>query len=236
MTDYDDITGDIVKDVLRERRFSAKPPKKYADKDRTRATQEWLDWREDFAEAEISAMGPGSHETYFPDLHGKAIPDEGCWIRVLIEPLTELQERFQVPLQSMWRARRHEVEAGERWGLRPQQAVIVTPGGELHLWPYEYGIVSDITQYVGMEPDVTMHTLGGDPLFSDDMEEQLFYLQSRGISRREAAMLLLNDINAQGFCYFTLDPEYAEYFRGVGVPLWYYVASQSRTLEAVSGV
>lgn len=73
--------------------------------------------------------------------NGKAIPEEGAWIIVVEEPYTELRSRFRIPELSMWRARPHELNSGaltigsgrEAVKVHPKQAIIATPGGDLHL-------------------------------------------------------------------------------------------------------
>lgn len=205
-----------------------RPPKKWLDADRTDINPEWLAWRDARDRAVCAGFGPGSAGVYFPEEEGKAIPDGGCWIRILEEPHTELKQRFRVPILSMWFARPHVLNSGGYGRYRPRQAVIATPGGDLHLWAHEYVIVDDIRPYLGAEPHAVLRHLDGGPVFDADAEERLFYLQSRGITRNEAALLLVDDLERPGF-YLTMHEDYVETFRGVGIPLWRHMALNPRS-------
>lgn len=216
-------------------------PAKYLDPvAKTDINPEWLEWAKDAAYDTCIAMNMDP-TTYFPEDAGKEIPEEGAWVMVLDVPHTELSARFDVPLMSTWRARRHSANYGHlrsSWAsgkvmtlpFTPQQAVIATPEGDLHLWPHEYTVISDVSFMVGAEPEFTMMTLGGEPVFDDPvLVERLFYLQTRGISREEAALLMLNDQQAPDFVYFVMHPELAAMWEGVGVPLWRHMATHPRT-------
>jgi hypothetical protein len=185
----------------------------------------YVTWRDATArvniEARCTSLGVGSvdHEIgqYYPEDYGKAIPPEGAWIRIVQVPHTELASRFEVPLLSMWRARPGRMNSGKiritKGDSRsPRLAVIDTPGGELWLWAHEYVMVENIMDWVGQEPDVEMHQMSGQPAFTEDDEERLFYIQSRGISRVEAAKMLLPGLEDTKFCYFTMHPEYVRLF------------------------
>jgi hypothetical protein len=199
----------------------AKAPRKYLDRDRTVVNPDWREYQEGLFQGAVAVMGGGTLGTYEPDAVGKGIPPEGAWVRVVEVPHTELSRRFQVPLLSIWRARPHTLNSGGLYGRYPKQAVIQTPGGDLHLWAHEYVLVDDVRPYVGAEPDVMMHSLGGQPVLDTDA---LFYLQSRGISQHDAALLLVNDLRSQDVLWFEMHPAYVEMFAGVGVPLWRHVA------------
>lgn len=214
--------------------YPGRAPRKYKDSSRAQITDAWtawhekkVEWDEEQLHLNIMAFGPGHHERYFPEEYDKAVPDEGCWIRILEEPHTEMKQRFRLPVMSMWRARPHTLNCSRYGNYSPKQAVIATPGGDLHLWPHEYVVVPDITPYIG-EDGVTMHELGGSPIFDAHGEDQLFYLQSRGITRHDAALLLLNDLPDQNFVYFTFDPEIVDAFGEVGMPLWRHVQLHPR--------
>lgn len=202
------------------------PPRKYLDPDRTQVNPKWLEWKHEQDDLQMAKMHSGQYESYHPEEVDKQIPEEGCWIRVIEVPHTELALRFELPEQSMWRARRVYLQSGRVGNARPQLAVINTPGGELSLWPHEYVIVPDISQWVGQEPDCIMHSLDGGRFITEEQEAQLFYLQSRGISRQDACLLLLNDL--PGNCYFTMNQVYVDMFHGVGQPLWRHVALNRR--------
>ena len=211
--------------------MSARAPRKYADKARTIVTEEWQAWHarqlataDDRAWRTLASAGYDP-EMYFPDT--KAIPEEGAWILVIEVPHTVLA--WEVPLLSMWRARHHELNSGGveiAKGVKvwPQQAVIATPGGDLHLWPHEYIVVTDPVGLVG-DPDSTLHQLGGTPVLSED---HLFYLQSRGIPHREAVMMLFEQITDQDFIYVTFPDWVVEAMTGVGRSLRRHMALNPR--------
>lgn len=211
------------------------PPKKYVDARRTRATDEWIAWDEE-RRAEVAEEGwehlasmgyePG---TYYPEQIGKAIPEEGAWILVLEEPHTPIRDHFRLPLLSMWRARPHEMNAGRVELARgvhvsPKQAVITTPAGDLHLWPHEY-LVATNPMGLASDPDAELHPLGGQPLIN---EEELFYLQSRGISRQDATLMLFDRIESFDFVYVTFPEWVTTALAGVGRPLHRHIALNPR--------
>jgi len=198
---------------------------KYLDADRTQVNPEWLEQRETAIEelyADPTAYGlePGEIDVYLPRIDGKAIGPDGAWILVLTEPLTELREKFRVPLLSMWRARprtmgsaaRSFIVDGHRLTLRPQQAVITTPAGELNLWAYEYAVPSDPVR-LACDPLTRLHALGGDAVLDP---EQMFYLTSRGIPEHQARRMLFAQIAATDFCYATFPEEVTSALAGVG--------------------
>jgi hypothetical protein len=198
-------------------------PKKYADARRTVITDEWHEWEADRHAEAIDdgweeAMDAGLEaEKYFPERDGKAIPEDGAWILVLEEPHTEMKDRFTVPPISMWRARKHEVNAAAfttRSGVKfwPQQAVITTPGGDLHLWPHEYAMATRPME-LASDPDAELHSLGGEVVLD---EEKMFYLQSRGIPRSDATLMLFDTIKSLDFVYVTFPEWLTSMFAGVG--------------------
>lgn len=211
---------------------AVKAPRKYLDKDKVVPNPEWLQWKNEIEMAQMGYLGPGVYESYFPEEFGKEIPEDGCWIRVIDVPYTELANRFDVPVLSMWRARRSYMNGHTLAGRQRQLAVINTPGGELHLWPHEYTIVPDIRDYVGCEPDVEMHVLGDSTAYTEKQEGMLFYMQSRGITRRDASLLIFNELEVSA--YFTMFDDYVDMFAGVGVPLWRHIALHPRTTSTKS--
>lgn len=210
-------------------------PRKYLDKKRTKVSPEWMKWAEeqheqasDFAWRHIASLGYDP-DMYFPELVEKDIPEEGAWILVIEEPFTELRSRFRVPLLSMWRARPHELDSGgvqiaKGLSIYPQQAVITTPGGDLHLWPHEYIVPKD-PMSLAADADATLNSLGGDPVLNEDA---LFYLQSRGIPYQDAALMLFDTIKGTNFMYVTFPEEVTEQLEGVGRPLRRHMALNPR--------
>lgn len=200
-------------------------PKKYADARRTQVTPEWLAWDENrranasddgwFAAASIG-FDPSM---YFPEQDGKSIPEDGAWILVIEEPVTELRSRFRVPHLSMWRARPHELNSGALTsnGVRiyPKQAIIATPAGDLHLWPHEY-IVAERPMELASDPDACLNALGGQPVLDQD---ELFYLMSRGIPHRDAVMLLFDKVTSIDYVYVTFPEEITDALAGAGQSL-----------------
>lgn len=216
-------------------------PKKYLDARKTQVNPEWLVWDDDRRERVVEegylkvASITGEPSMYFPEKDGKAIPEEGAWIIVVEEPTTELMSRFRIPPLSMWRARAHTLNSGAmRVGsgkdavrVYPKQAVIQTPGGDLHLWAHEY-IVVDRPMELATDPGATLNALGGQPVVD---EQELFYLMSRGISRHDAVMLLFDRVESLDFVYVTFPEEITALLAGAGQSLRRHIALHPREPE-----
>lgn len=230
---------EVTEEEAKRIRARKTPPKKFADRQRTVLTPEWVIWNrsrqynqglltiDEIDDDQISdyafnhfmriadAFGVGDvsseHEMYFPEEHDKELGD-GAWIIVIDPPVTVQWDDFKVPPISIWWARPHVLNCGPIAGRLPYQAVIQTPAGDLHLWPHEYVVCSDPAQFIG-EEGTTIHNLGGSPVLD---EEKMFYLQQRGIPQQEAAMMLLGDISQGDFIYVTMDEAAVEAFIGVG--------------------
>jgi hypothetical protein len=220
---------------------STRAPKKYLDADRVEVNPAWLAWRKELREQALElAPEMMTHRgidpaVYFPEAYEKEIPDDGCWIFVLEEPYTELRTRFRVPELSLWRARPHELNSGgiklggtarirDGVTVRPKQAVITTPGGDLHLWPHEYQICRDPYELMSCE-GAEIHEIGGEPVIDEQM---LFYLQSRGIGHQDAVMLLIDQVKNNDFVYVTFPEEVTAMFAGVGQPMWRHIQRNPR--------
>jgi hypothetical protein len=211
-------------------------PTRFVDETCTRATDEWLAWeeRQRFALSEngwleVAASGY-EPSMYFPEKEGKSIPDEGAWILILEEPDTPMKQQFRLPELSMWRARRHQLDYGQTLSngsvVYPQQAVISTPAGALHLWPHEYVIANDPLG-LAADSESELHSLGGEPVID---QEQMFFLQSRGISHNDAALMLFDTISSLDFVYVTFPDWVTDALRGAGRSLRRHIAlSESRT-------
>lgn len=230
---------------LRERKT---PPRKWVDpKSRTTMTPEYSYWyhegpgrrmlnptEEEKAEQFFHTAGPwnsgdpiANHGIYFPEEYDKDIGD-GSWIFVIDPPSTELDARFTVPQLSLWWARPHVLNGGAMFGRLPYQAVIQTPGGDLHLWPHEYTVCNDAAGIIGEEGS-HLHSLGGQAVLDDEM---LFYLMSRGISRRDATVLLINQVeDGSAFGYVTFDEWIVEFFDGIGTTLTSHIRRHPRKVS-----
>lgn len=201
-------------------------PKKFTDETQTEIRQEWVDWyneRQEGAQEEIQdqLVGLGIDPMiYWPEDYDRRLPDDGAWVIVVEEPCTEIKQTFTIPTPSLWYAKpalggaRREVHGFGKGVFTPPvyKVTIQTPAGTLWLYPHEYVVCKDPVPLI-TDPECTIHSLGGQPPID---EETLFYLQSRGISREDAAMLLLDqlDMSTWGWVEF---PEYArQAYEGVG--------------------
>ncbi|MEV7952952.1 hypothetical protein [Streptomyces sp. NPDC088141] len=209
-------------------------PKKHAESCRTQGTPEWQEsdaecCAEAADEGRFLAASIGAEPSmYFPEQDGKAVPEDGAWIIVVEEPFTELRSRFRVPPLSMWRARPHELNTGvivsKGVKIHPKQAIIATPGGDLHLWPHEY-VVVDRPMMLVSDPDATLRALDGQPVLDEDA---VFYLMSRGIPRHEAVMALFDTVTYLDFVYVTFPEWITDALAGAGQSLCRYMALNPR--------
>jgi hypothetical protein len=133
---------------------------------------------------------------YFPGAN--EVPEGGAWILVK----REIPCAITVPPLSLWFA--------EPWPMagrhRVHRVKIITPRGELGVFPHEYSRVADVAKYyeflgAGMEIRFFGGELQGLP------ELPLFYLRSRGISKRDALAMLVGHIKAHGVCWIESTPE-----------------------------
>lgn len=137
------------------------------------------------------------------------IARKGSWVIVREVPHTVLP--FDVPLYSIWRARRvtryREFRVGHnqfvKWPM--MLAEIATPGGDLVLYPTEY-VTTEISKWLDLLSEgVSMNFLGeGDP---GAMGDAIFYLRAHGLTRVAATTLILPHLAESRFVYFTLDWE-----------------------------
>jgi hypothetical protein len=162
-------------------------------------------------------------EDYFPERYGKALPEEGAWIMLLMSVhvgrlTTEGKtERITVPHLSMWFALPTVSQHGHD-DLKMKKAVIQTPQGEVHIWPHEYTVVKDLSKYLDRseEEGFYVHFMQESSAFDVD---KLLYIQSRGIPKGAAQRLLLPELKDPFYCYFTFHPAYSEAFgEGFGAP------------------
>lgn len=149
-------------------------------------------------------------QDYFPE--GNKVADGGEWILVKHPPHTE----YTVPPLSLWFAEPWPMEPATTRKARrtmpmPHRVKIVTPKGTLGLFPREYSVVKNPEKYYefigeGME----IKFFGGD--LSGVPEPKLFYLQSRGVSKRDALAMLIGHIKAHGICWIETKRKIAEEF------------------------
>lgn len=139
---------------------------------------------------------------YFPE--EKELPKKGSWILVLESPRTE----YTVPPFSIWYAKPwYLTDAG---GDTLYRAKIITPRGDLGLWPFEYSVLKDITKLVGREAEgIDFHFMSDNVKLDADV---LHYIMSRGIPRREAVLMMLPMVNTQTLGYFKIRKEYADIY------------------------
>lgn len=117
------------------------------------------------------------------------VPEGGAWILIKDPPNTE----YTVPPMSVWFA--------EPWPHREERlsthrVKILTPKGELGIYPREYSLIEDPGKYyefIGQGMEIKF--FGNEEGVPKD---KLFYLRSRGISKAEALSLLIGSIKAHG--------------------------------------
>ncbi len=178
----------------------------------------------------ILAMQGGIKEVmdYFPENHGKLLPEEGAWIQIIYPPPTAIY----IPYLSVWYAVPKdkgeikfrefvtEGENGKEETRHVHLAKILTPQGEVCVFPYEYNIISSIYTYLGehelSKGDVTINWLA--PRNDNFDTDLLHYIQSRGIRREDAFKIQLGEAQGQNIFYLTFSRWIQEYFAGTGVP------------------
>jgi hypothetical protein len=129
---------------------------------------------------------------YFPG--DNEIPKEGAWVLVTESPSTQ----YTVPPLSAWFAEPWPFDKKSSSSM-PHRVRIVTPKGDLGLFPREYSIIKDVAKYFEfIGKDMAIKFFGstqGVP------EMPLFYLRSRGIPKKAAISLLLGQIKSHGVCW-----------------------------------
>lgn len=131
------------------------------------------------------------------------VPEGGAWILIKNSPPTE----YTVPPLSIWYAEPWPMGDGNRITYRVK---VVTPKGELGVFPREYSLIGDPGKYFqfigeGMEAKF----FGSEEGIPRD---KLFYLRSRGISKTDAIIMLIGSIKAHGVMWLESSPEVAEHF------------------------
>lgn len=133
------------------------------------------------------------------------VPKDGAWILIKKSPPTE----YTVPPMSIWFATPWPL-TGRGNRPQPHRVKIVTPKGELGLWPREYSRITAVEKYYeflggGMEIKFFGSEAGVPP-------DKLFYLRSRGIAKKDAITLLIGSIKAHGVCWIESSRETALVF------------------------
>jgi hypothetical protein len=140
-------------------------------------------------------------QDYFPG--DNKVPDGGGWILVKTPPPTE----YTVPPLSIWFAEPWPMDCERHSSHRVK---IITPKGELGLFPREYSLIRDPSKYyefVGQGMEIRF--FGNEEGVPKDA---LFYLRSRGISKRDALCMLIAEIKAHGVMWIETDRKVAETF------------------------
>lgn len=140
-------------------------------------------------------------QDYFPGRN--KVPDGGGWILVKTPPPTE----YTVPPLSIWFAEPWPIE---RERNSTHRVKILTPKGELGLFPREYSLIEDPAKYyefVGQGMEIRF--FGNEEGVPKDA---LFYLRSRGISKKDALCMLIADIKAHGVMWIETDRQIASVF------------------------
>lgn len=161
---------------------------------------------------------------YFPG--DNMVPEGGGWILVKTPPPTE----YTVPPFSIWFAEAWPMECERHDSHRVR---IITPRGELGLFPREFSYVKDPAKYyefVGQ--GMTIHFFGNETGVPKDA---LFYLRSRGVSKRDALCMLIADIKSHGVMWIETDPEIAASF-GRERPAQYRLATEKTRDESPAEV
>ena len=147
-------------------------------------------------------------QDYFPG--EQEVPKQGAWI--MIKKL--LPTEFTPPPLSFWFATPWPMSREGRAAHRPPHRVkILTPRGELGVFPHEYSLVKDPGKYWEFIGTGEMKAC----FFGLDQRkgippDALFYLRSRGISKRDAITMLVGEIKAHGVLWLETDPKVTAVF------------------------
>lgn len=140
---------------------------------------------------------------YFPGRN--KVVEDGNWIMVTDPPPTE----YTVPPMSFWFAQPWPMPG--LVGNQIHRVKLITPRGELGLFPREYSKIENIEKYYelmgqGIEPIFFGAGEGGIP------SDALFYLRSRGISKRDAIVMLMGSIKSPDVMYLLTDKSITDHF------------------------
>lgn len=97
-----------------------------------------------------------------------------------------------------------------------QQVKVITEHGEIRIQPEEYSICSDekLQEYMQsvQSGDGFMVYLSKSQQLKGKVAEQVFYLQSRGISYTKALQMCIGQVSTANLFYIYMHPGYVEYF------------------------
>jgi hypothetical protein len=145
----------------------------------------------------------GQFYDYFPDAN--EVPDGGAWILVKKPPLST---EYTVPPFSLWFAEPWPMESSSGQPV-PKRVKILTPRGDLGLFPREYALAREPGKYYEFIGNgMSIHFFSGNVL-GGVPEMPLFYLRSRGVSKADAIALLIGTIKSPGVCWMETDREVA---------------------------
>ena len=174
-----------------------------------------LEYEMDLVMSTLSVFGDSKHpfaaadqfQDYFPG--NQEIPKKGAWI--MIKQL--LPTEFTPPPLSFWFATPWPMEHTSRAHRPPHRAKIITPRGELGVFPHEYSLVTDPGKYWEFIGTGEMKAcFFGLEQRKGIPPDALFYLRSRGISKRDAITMLVGNIHAHGVLWLETDPKVAAVF------------------------
>lgn len=138
---------------------------------------------------------------YFPG--EQEVPEEGAWI--LVKELPGME--YMVPPLSIWFATPWPQDSGRHPVHRVK---IITPKGEIGVYPHEYSKVKDPGKYFEFVGDgMSVKFFGNEEGVPRD---KLFYIRSRGISKKDAMLMLIGSIMAHGVMWLETDEEVCKQF------------------------
>ena len=146
--------------------------------------------------------GLGAVDEYTDHFPGtNLVEDPGSWVMII----RKLPTPYIPPPLSIWFATPWPTKG--RRGHTMHRVKIITPCGEIGVWPHEYSKVRDISKYYefigkGME----IKFFGGVEGIPADA---LFYIRSRGISKSDAITLLMGLIKSPEVCWVETTKETA---------------------------
>lgn len=127
----------------------------------------------------------------------------------------------QTVMTLLWRSRnggrllpheRREIERLEGFEL-DQRVRIQTDDGDVWVEPYEWSLIPNIETYFEMVDgeQIKLHLQPG-AKFSGVLADQLFYMQTRGLTRLDCFRLMFGEIKRPGICWFEIHDAYAKFF------------------------